>query len=131
MAEMGARVPAPKGILGAPSDPHALRPEKNQAAAGTGGCPSCICTACDHAVPAPPGPRILARMGYPAGARLSAGLLSRRRAQRLSGANASQSAGVTEAPLQGVDGFIQLRLSCLRRDDTCLALFQAGVSRPF
>ncbi|HYT42331.1 MAG TPA: hypothetical protein VEP90_08285, partial [Methylomirabilota bacterium] len=57
-----------------------------------------------HPMPASPGPQRVASLGYPAGARLSARLVSRGGPQRCPLATASQSAGLAKAQVQGVDG---------------------------
>src|SRR5262249_62128552 len=98
-ADVGARGPAAAGVLGVPSDPDTVHPEESQDATSTGGRQHCVCHAWAHPMSAPAGPWGVARMGHPAGASLSACLLSRRRPQRLFGAAAPQSAGIAQATL--------------------------------
>jgi hypothetical protein len=129
--EMGVRVPAPARLLGTPSRTHTLRAKESQESTGPGGGARRGANARDHPAVGPPGFRSVESVGHPADSGVSASLVCRGRAKRLSVANASQSSGVAQAQRQGVDGLTPLRLSRFGWNHASVSIVQAVVSGSF
>ena len=96
--------PAALGLLGTPHGPHTLRAEESPDTAGMGGGAHRVSPRMSLLCDCLRRPWRLAHVGHAAGSCLSTHLLGSGRPQRCSCATPSQSAGITAAAVQGVDG---------------------------